>query len=152
MSQSKQTRYEESLFQLKAVLEGIDDQIAIMATISCILKTNHPSYYWVGFYRVVGGSLLVGPYQGSLGCLRIEFGRGVCGTCASTKETKIVRDVQSFAGHIVCDPRSKSEIVVPVLDKQGSLIAVLDVDSEDVASFDKTDQICLEKIIARFFG
>jgi len=152
LSESKKTRYEQSLLQLASVLEGIDDQVAIMATISCILKTNHPAYFWVGFYRVVDDSLLVGPYQGSMGCLRIEFGRGVCGTCAATKETQIVADVHAFPGHIACDARSKSEIVVPVFGKQGTLIAVLDVDSEEVGSFDKTDQFFLEKIIARFFG
>ena len=152
MNYEKEEQYQLSLRQIESVLEGVDDEIAKMATISCILKTNHPTYFWSGFYRVVDQVLMVGPYQGTMGCLRIEFGKGVCGTCALTGEAQIVQDVHQFEGHIACDAKSKSEIVVPVRDKTGALIAVFDVDSTEIGSFDELDQAWLGKIMARFFG
>ncbi|MDJ0839798.1 MAG: GAF domain-containing protein [Acidobacteriota bacterium] len=149
--ESKQQRYEQSYRELESVLEGIEDHVAVMATINCILKTNMEDFFWVGFYRVVDGALLVGPYQGTMGCLRIEFGRGVCGTCAAEMKTQIVADVHQFPGHIACDSRSNSEIVVPVTDKKGALIAVFDVDSTRFNTFDEVDREWLERIMARFF-
>lgn len=148
----KEERYQLSLSQLDAVLEGIDDDVAKMATISCVLKGNLPTYFWVGFYRVVDNGLLIGPYQGTMGCLRIEFGKGVCGTCASEGKTQIVPDVHAFPGHIACDSRSQSEIVVPVRDKNGDLIAVFDVDSTELSDFDTTDQRYLEEAMQRYFA
>ena len=148
----KNEAYRRSLQELDAVLDGIFDRIAVMATMNCILKTNFPYYYWVGFYLVKDGRLLVGPYQGTLGCLTIEFGRGVCGLAAREQTTRLVSDVRAFPGHIACDARSRSEIVVPVLDEKGGLIAVLDVDSDQVDSFDEIDRTYLEKIIHRFFA
>ncbi len=152
MSFDKRAAYEQSIAELDSVLEGIHDRIAVMATINCILKTNLPYYFWVGFYQVIDGALLVGPYQGTMGCLQIEFGRGVCGAAASQQKTQVVADVHAFPGHIACDARSRSEIVCPVFNKHQELIAVLDVDSESENSFDDTDREYLERILARFFA
>jgi GAF domain-containing protein len=136
--------------QLDAILDGIDDEIAVMSTMSCVLYQGF-GHLWAGFYRLVTPSLLrVGPYQGTLGCLEIAVGRGVCGTAAAERRTVIVPDVAAFAGHIACDSRSRSEIVVPVFDKSRALIAVLDIDSEKLAAFDDVDARALERLVARF--
>jgi L-methionine (R)-S-oxide reductase len=137
--------------QLAAVLAGIEDPIAAMATISCLVHHAF-GHLWTGFYRVVepGRLLRVGPYQGTLGCLEIPFGSGVCGLAARERRTQIVPDVSAFPGHITCDPRSRSEIVVPVFDREGQLLAVFDVDSERPDSFDREDAAALEKILAWF--
>ena len=129
--------------------ETLDD-IALMATINSVLANRFSHYFWTGFYRVCGERLVIGPYIGTVGCLQIEFGRGVCGTAAAKRETIIVPDVNQFPGHIACDPNSKSEIVVPVLDAQGALIAVLDVDSSELDAFDDDDRRGLERIVALF--
>ncbi|HMA22382.1 MAG TPA: GAF domain-containing protein [Gemmatimonadaceae bacterium] len=147
---------ERAYAQLHAVmlntLAGIDDDIAGMATLSSLLHHSF-GYLWTGFYRVVApGRLLVGPYQGTLGCLHIEFGRGVCGRAAAEQKTVIVPDVDRFPGHIVCDARAKSEIVVPVFDAKQSLVAVLDIDSERRAAFDELDANGLERIVRWFAG
>lgn len=147
---------ERAYAQLHAVmlntLAGIDDDIAGMATLSSLLHHSF-GYLWTGFYRVVApGRLLVGPYQGTLGCLHIEFGRGVCGRAAAEQKTVIVPDVDRFPGHIVCDVRAKSEIVVPVFDAKRSLVAVLDIDSERRAAFDELDANGLERIVRWFAG
>ena len=126
------------------------DAIALMATINSLLVQRFPYYFWTGFYRVVDGRLVVGPYIGTLGCLQIEFGHGVCGTAAAKRETIIVPDVNQFPGHIACDASSKSEIVVPVFDAKRDLIAVLDVDSSEIDSFDEEDRAGLERIVALF--
>jgi L-methionine (R)-S-oxide reductase len=126
------------------------DDIALMATINSILSHRFPAYFWTGFYRVCGDRLIVGPYIGTVGCLQIELGRGVCGTAAQRRETVIVPDVTAFPGHIACDPTSKSEIVVPVLGPQGELIAVLDVDSDRLSAFDEEDARGLERIASLF--
>jgi GAF domain-containing protein len=129
--------------------ETLDD-IALMATINSILSNRFPYYYWTGFYRVCGDRLIVGPYIGTVGCLQIEFGRGVCGTAARNRETIIVPDVHQFPGHIACDPNSRSEIVVPVYDRDSALVAVFDVDSDQPNAFDEEDRAGLEKILALF--
>lgn len=129
--------------------ETLDD-IALMATINSILSHAFPHFFWTGFYRVCGDRLVVGPYVGTVGCLQIELGRGVCGTAAAQRETIIVPDVTKFPGHIACDPNSKSEIVVPVFDRDGTLIAVLDVDSDQLDAFDEDDRAGLERIVALF--
>jgi L-methionine (R)-S-oxide reductase len=129
--------------------ETLDD-IALMATINSILSHRFPHYFWTGFYRVCDDRLAVGPYIGTVGCLQIEFGRGVCGAAAERGETIIVPDVQQFPGHIACDPNSKSEIVVPVFDRDRTLIAVLDVDSDQLDAFDEEDREGLERIVALF--
>ena len=136
---------------IRAVLEGVDDDIAAMATMSALIHHAF-GHLWTGFYRVVtpGTLLRVGPYQGTLGCLDIQIGRGVCGTAAAERRTVLVPDVSAFPGHITCDARSRSEIVVPVLDRSGELLAVLDVDSTEPAAFDAADQAGLEQIVRWF--
>jgi L-methionine (R)-S-oxide reductase len=126
------------------------DDIALMATISSILSNAFAHFFWTGFYRVCGERLVVGPYIGTVGCLQIDFGRGVCGTAAARRETIVVPDVTQFPGHIACDANSKSEIVVPVFDHEGALVAVLDVDSDRLDAFDDDDRRGLEKIAALF--
>lgn len=129
--------------------ETLDD-IALMATINSILSHRFPHFFWTGFYRVCGERLVVGPYIGTVGCLQIEFGRGVCGTVAQRRETVVVPDVNQFPGHIACDPNSKSEIVVPVFGPEGELIAVLDIDSDQLNAFDEEDAAGLERIVRLF--
>ena len=148
---AKPEAYAELRSQIDAVLEGIDDDVAAMATISSAVH-NAMHHLWTGFYRVVapGRLLRVGPYQGTLGCLEIQFGRGVCGTAAASGQTVIVDDVADFPDHITCDPRARSEIVVPVFDPDGALLAVLDVDSDRPGSFDDADRDGLEAIVAWF--
>jgi len=126
------------------------DDIAMMATINSLLSHHFPHFYWTGFYRVCGERLIVGPYIGTVGCLQIRIGQGVCGTAAALRETVIVPDVSQFPGHIACDPRSKSEIVVPVFGPEHELIAVLDVDSDEADAFDEEDRRGLERIAALF--
>jgi L-methionine (R)-S-oxide reductase len=146
----KREAYAQLEAQLEALLDGMDDEIAAMATISCVLHNGFGNL-WTGFYRVVGPMLLrVGPYQGTLGCLEIAFGKGVCGTAAAEKRTVVVEDVQKFAGHIACDSRSRSEIVVPVVDRNGRLLAVLDVDAVEPGAFDDEDARAPERIVGWF--
>ena len=150
----KRTAYSEAYGAIVAIWrdEGGNrlDEIALMATINSVLAQRFPYFFWTGFYRVVCERLVVGPYIGTVGCLQIEFGRGVCGTAAAQRETVIVPDVSQFPGHIACDPNSKSEIVVPVFNAQRELVAVLDVDSSELNSFDDEDQRGLEKIVSLF--
>ncbi len=120
-----------------------------------MLADAFPAFFWTGFYVVDPDKfeeLVVGPYQGTLGCLRIPVGRGVCGTAARDRATQVVEDVNAFPGHIACDSRSASEIVVPVLDSTGDLIAVFDVDSTEIAAFDAIDAEALERLMARVFA
>ena len=146
---AKEERYRGIAARVDAVIAPERDLLASMATMVCLLHNAFPYYFWTGFYRRVGPArLLVGPYQGTMGCLEIELGRGVCGTCAARRETIVVPDVHAFPGHIACDAASASEIVVPVLDARGELMAVLDVDSTIPAAFDYTDQDWLERIVA----
>ena len=140
-------RYQQVFEKCHAVLDGETDNIAAMATIASLLAQGFSHLYWVGFYRMLGGELVIGPYQGTLGCLRIGLNRGVCGAAASEVKTMIVDDVHDFPGHIACDPRSQSEIVVPVIDVAGNVVAVLDVDSTEKSSFDGVDRDGLEKIV-----
>jgi len=147
----RSSAYAELTEQIDLVLEGIDDPISAMATISALLHSSL-GFLWTGFYRVVepGKLMRIGPYQGSLGCLEIEFGRGVCGTAALEKRTVIVEDVELFPGHITCDAKARSEIVVPVFNRKNNLIAVLDVDSEVQGFFSDEDRIGLEGIVKWF--
>ncbi|WP_404426734.1 GAF domain-containing protein [Thalassospira australica] len=154
-AEQKQALYQEAEKELISITEGETNVTALMATVSCILAQKFDYYFWTGFYIVdpaKESELVIGPYQGTLGCLRIPFGRGVCGTAAATLKTQVVADVHAFPGHIACDSRSNSEIVVPVLNAQGQLIAVLDVDSVETGSFDDTDRIALETLIQRIFA
>lgn len=134
----------------ESVLNDDSGEIAAMATIATLVH-HSLGFLWTGFYRVVAsGKLQVGPYQGSLGCIEIEFGRGVCGTAASERKPVIVEDVANFPGHISCDARARSEIVLPVFDRSNELIAVFDVDAETPAAFSNEDKDGLEKILGWF--
>jgi len=136
--------------EILSVVAGETYLPARLATTACLLsEAFRPRFFWTGFYVVdplKPEELVVGPYMGTLGCLRIPFGKGVCGACAATGETQLVPDVHAFPGHIACDSRSNSEIVVPVRDADGKLVAVLDVDSTEYGAFDETDQKWLEEI------
>jgi L-methionine (R)-S-oxide reductase len=148
---SKPEAYAALEAQAQSVLEGIQDAVAAMATFSALLH-HGLGHLWTGFYRVAtpGRTLRVGPYQGTLGCLEIAFGQGVCGTAAASGRTVLVPDVEAFPGHISCDARSRSEIVVPVFGKGRSLLAVLDIDSEHLRTFDVEDQRGLERMMEWF--
>lgn len=151
----KAERYAELASEIAAVLSAEPNVTARMATVASMLHDAFDSYFWTGFYVVdpaKGDELVVGPYQGTLGCLRIAFGRGVCGAAAAQREIQLVKDVHAFPGHIACDSRSNSEIVVPVFDKAGALIAVFDVDSTDFAAFDAVDAEWLERILGATFA
>lgn len=155
LSTGKAERYAEVAQEIAAVLDGESNLTARMATVASMLANSFDHYFWTGFYIVdpeKPQELVVGPYQGTLGCLRIAFGRGVCGTAAATGETQLVPDVHAFPGHIGCDSRSQSEVVVPVFNNAGNFIAVLDVDSDRPAAFDETDASALEGIIRATFG
>lgn len=143
-SETKAERYAELVVQLRSLLEGESDMIARMANVACALKEVF-GWWWVGFYRVIGNELVLGPYQGPLACTRIAYDKGVCGTAWAKKTTIIVPDVEQFAGHIACSSLSRSEIVVPIW-QEGEVVAVLDIDSEQLDMFDKTDQEWLEQI------
>jgi GAF domain-containing protein len=145
--------YAEVAARIGAVCEGEDDRVALMATVACELFHAFDDFDWVGFYRVVGEGLLkVGPYQGGHGCLVIPFDRGVCGAAARERRTQVVADVDAFPGHIACAASTRSEIVVPVFDGAGALVAVLDVDSDAPAAFDAGDAAALERLMAEVFG
>lgn len=152
---NKQEKYVSVAKEIAAVLDGETNVIARMATVSNLLHYAFDHYFWTGFYLVdpeKPDELVIGPYQGTLGCLRIPFGKGVCGTAAATGETQIVDDVHAFPGHIACDTQSESEIVVPVQDSDGRLIAVFDVDSDQKAMFDEADKEALKAILSSAFS
>lgn len=141
---TKEEKYIEIYDSIKSLLDGETDAIANMANVSALIKDTF-QFWWVGFYRVIGEELVLGPFQGPIACTRIKKGRGVCGTTWERKETIVVPDVEEFPGHIACSSASRSEIVVPVWrDKE--IVAVLDIDSEHLDTFDETDKIWLEKI------
>ncbi len=150
--EEKRAAYEAALQELSAVITDDDNMIVRMATINCILKSKFSYYFWVGFYIKDKDRLSVGPYQGTLGCKYIPFGKGVCGTAYQEGKTQVVENVQAFPGHIGCDSRSQSEIVVPVFNAAGEKLAVFDVDSTELNSFDETDQEFLEKMMQQFFA
>ncbi len=136
-----------------ALTEGESDEVALMATVVCELHHADDRFDWTGFYRVTAPDLLkIGPYQGGHGCLQISFSRGVCGAAARTGEVQLVDDVDNFDGHIACASSTRSEIVLPVRDGQGRLLAVLDIDSDQPAAFDAADSDGLSRILASVFG
>lgn len=143
---SKEEQYESLLPQISGILTGEDDLVANLANITAALKEQF-GWFWVGFYLVKGNELVLGPFQGPVACTRIAKGRGVCGSSWAKQVTLIVPDVEKFPGHIACSSLSKSEIVVPVF-RNGNIVAILDVDSEELDRFDTTDKTHLEKIVA----
>ena len=143
---TKQERYETLLPQIVATVDGEPDIIANMANVSAMLQETF-RFWWTGFYRVVDGELVLGPFQGPMACTRIRKGRGVCGTAWAKAETLLVPDVDKFPGHIACSSASRSEIVVPII-REGEVVAVLDIDSDRLDAFDETDRRYLEQIAA----
>ncbi len=144
----KDSLYADLLSAAVAVTEGEPDAIANMANVAALIWQFLPDLNWSGFYRMVEGELILGPFQGKPACIRIPLGRGVCGTAAALGHTQLVKDVHAFPGHIACDAASASEIVVPV-KVDGRVVAVLDLDSPLAARFDAADQQGLEMLIAR---
>ena len=143
--ETKQERYEALLPQIKAVVEDEPDLIANMANVAAMLHETF-GFWWTGFYRVEGEELVLGPFQGPMACTRIKKGRGVCGTAWAEAQTQVVPDVDQFPGHIACSSASRSEIVVPIF-KEGEVIAVLDIDSAQLNTFDQTDRRYLEQVV-----
>lgn len=148
----KEERYRRIQAQLEELFHKTPDPIARMATAAALLHHKMDTFFWCGFYRLVNGELTVGPYQGSLACLVLKKETGVCWAGITGGKTVIVRDVHQFPGHIACDSRSRSEIVVPLRDASGNIVAVLDVDSDKPASFDETDGSALERITALIYA
>ncbi len=142
----KKTQYESLIPQIEALLTGEPNLVANLANIAAALKEQF-NWFWVGFYWIIEDELVLGPFQGPVACTRIKKGRGVCGAAWERSATIIVDDVEKFPGHIACSSLSKSEIVIPVF-KDGKILGVLDVDSSELAAFDATDQVYLEKIVA----
>ena len=143
----KEEKYALLHKQIAALTESEADTIANMANVSAMIHHTF-GFWWTGFYRVQGEELVLGPFQGPLACSRIKYGRGVCGTAWKEQRTQVVPDVELFPGHIACSSASKSEIVVPLFDADGNVTAVLDIDSEHYNTFDDTDRLWLEKIVA----
>jgi len=146
-SAQKEGRYERIYSQLQELLKGSPNKVARMATIAAVLHHKMDYFFWTGFYLLDEGELIVGPYQGSLACIKLKKDTGVCWAGINRGETVVVPDVHRFPGHIACDSRSNSEIVVPLKDKDGKIIGVLDVDSKELGSFDEVDAKWLEKIL-----
>jgi GAF domain-containing protein len=143
---SKEAQYDLLFRQLSSLLEGETDLVAKMANMAAVLHDTF-GFWWTGFYRVAGEALILGPFQGPVACMHIPFGKGVCGTAWKRNETVVVPDVEQFPGHIACSSASRSEIVVPVHGQDGAVIAVLDIDSDRLATFDGTDRVWLEKVV-----
>ena len=143
---TKQEKYQSLLPQTQAVMDENVDLIANMANMAAMLHETF-GFWWTGFYRVIGNVLVLGPFQGPLACTRIAYGRGVCGTAWKERRTVVVPDVEQFPGHIACSAASRSEIVVPVFGPDGAVTAVLDIDSDRLATFDEDDRVALERIV-----
>ena len=141
----KEEQYKMLVEQIGSLIAGETDLVAVMSNVAAAIH-QEMKFWWTGFYRVVGDELVLGPFQGPVACMHIPFGRGVCGTAWQREQTILVPDVEQFPGHIACSSASRSEIVVPVFDKEGRVTAVLDIDSEQLATFDETDQRYLEEI------
>lgn len=145
----KEQKYELLHKQIAALVNGESDTIANMANVAAMIHATF-GFWWTGFYRVVGEELVLGPFQGPLACSRIRYGRGVCGTAWKERATQVVPDVELFPGHIACSSLSRSEIVVPVWSDE-EIVAVLDIDSEHLATFDQVDKLWLERIVALLY-
>lgn len=142
---TKAEKYELLYKQIAEVVKYESDSIALMANISAMIHHTF-GFWWTGFYRVIGKELVLAPFQGPMACTRIAYGKGVCGTAWQRGESIVVEDVEQFPGHIACSSLSRSEIVVPIKNKDNDVVAVLDIDSEHLATFDEVDRLYLEKI------
>ena len=142
---TKQEKYEQLLPQVCSLIEGEHDEVAVLSNVGAALHESM-GFFWTGFYRVTGEQLTVGPFQGPTACFHIAYGRGVCGTAWKTCQTQVVPDVEQFPGHIACSSLSRSEIVVPLFIPNGTVWAVLDIDSKELGTFDTTDQLYLERL------
>ncbi|MGY6633298.1 MAG: GAF domain-containing protein [Alkalilacustris sp.] len=150
---SESVDYRELAARIRALVEGEDDVVALMATLACELHQSDRRFDWTGFYRVTAPELLkIGPYQGGHGCLTIPFSRGVCGAAARLRQTQLVPDVEAFAGHIACSASTRSELVIPVINRRGNLLGVLDIDSNQPDAFTEADAQALEAILADVFS
>ena len=143
----KEEKYKLLASQVAALIAGEDDRVSVMANVSAAIHETM-GFFWTGFYVVNGDELRLGPFQGSVACMHIPFGRGVCGTAWQRAETVVVPDVEQFPGHIACSSLSRSEIVVPVFDKSHEVVAVLDIDSHELSTFDEVDKVWLEQIVS----
>ncbi|MCK8622546.1 GAF domain-containing protein [Prevotella sp. E13-27] len=141
----KEEQYKLLVSQIEALIDGEKETIAVMSNVAAAIHQSF-GFWWTGFYRVIGNELVLGPFQGPVACMHIPYGKGVCGTSWQRAETVIVPDVEQFPGHIACSSESKSEIVVPVFGSDGKVIAVLDIDSEHLGTFDDIDRKYLEDI------
>ena len=141
----KEEQYKLLVSQIASLIDGEKDMIAVMSNVAAAIHQTM-GFWWTGFYRVIGDELLLGPFQGPIACMHIPYGKGVCGTAWQRAKTIVVPDVEQFPGHIACSSESKSEIVVPVFGRDGKVMAVLDIDSEHVATFDDIDRKYLEEI------
>ena len=142
---TKAEKYKLLYKQIAEVVKYESDSIALMANISTMIHHTF-GFWWTGFYRVIGDELVLAPFQGPMACTRIAYGKGVCGTAWQRGESIVVEDVEQFPGHIACSSLSRSEIVVPIKNKDNDIVAVLDIDSEHLATFDEVDRLSLEKI------
>ena len=148
----KEETYKLLVSQIASLIDGEKDAIAVMSNVAAAIHQTM-GFWWTGFYRVVGDEFVLGPFQGPVACMHIPYGKGVCGTAWQRAETVVVPDVEQFPGHIACSSESKSEIVVPVFNSNGKVTAVLDIDSERLATFDDVDRQYLEdicKLMERF--
>jgi len=141
----KREQYQLITEQIRALIEGETDKVAVMANVCAVIHETM-GFWWTGFYRVKGDELVLGPFQGPVACMHIGYGKGVCGTAWEEQHTIVVPDVEQFPGHIACSSLSRSEIVVPVFTQDGSVSAVLDIDSKELATFDTIDKEYLEEI------
>ncbi|MBP3776599.1 MAG: GAF domain-containing protein [Prevotella sp.] len=146
MMMEKEEKYRLLTAQIQSLIEGETDRVSVMANISAAIQ-EEMGFFWTGFYIVYGDELRLGPFQGSVACMHIPFGRGVCGTAWQRRATVVVPDVEEFPGHIACSSLSRSEIVVPVFNAKNEVVAVLDIDSRDLHTFDEVDQKWLEEIV-----
>lgn len=150
MTTNKEEKYRALLPSVRSLMEGETDEIAKMANLAALLHQEF-GFWWTGFYRVQGDELVLGPFQGPLACTRIKLGKGVCGTAWARQQTIVVPDVEQFPGHIACSSESRSEIVVPIRNN-GKMVAELDIDSRELATFDDTDRRYLEEIVTYLYG
>ena len=141
----KTEQYQLLTKQIRALIEGETDLVAVMANV-CAAIHETMGFWWTGFYRVINGELVLGPFQGPVACMHIGYGKGVCGTAWKEQRTIVVPDVEQFPGHIACSSLSRSEIVVPIFSKDGAVVAVLDIDSKELSTFDEVDCQYLEGI------